>query len=320
MTEIMEVEKVRQLSILSFFMLVIGSFLLLRLSLFEFLEGILKLLKKKQKRKTIKDKVLQAENKNRLKGIKLLIDESKDILEATGKKGKFNFVCMISLMLFAAGITFPILIDNLFLAPVLAVGFSLLPFWYIKFTATFYKKHLSTELETALSVVTSSYIRSESILTAIDENITYMNPPVKEIFKSFLNQAKAINANIKIPLANMKKQINNDVFHEWMDAVIACQDDKTLKSTLTPIVIKLSDMRIVSAELDYLMYEPMKEFITMAIMLVGIIPIMYLANREWFKALVFTIPGKIMLALSALVIFISLAAVVRITKPIEYKR
>ena len=54
----------------------------------------------------------------------------------------------------------------------------------------------------------------------------------------------------------MKPKLDNYVFREWVDAAIACQDDKSLKSTLTPIIGKLSDMRIVAAELDYLLYEP----------------------------------------------------------------
>ena len=47
-------------------------------------------------------------------------------------------------------------------------------------------------------------------------------------------------------------------------------------------------MRIVSAELDYLMYEPLKEFITMALLLVGNIPLLYFLNRDWYLTLVTT--------------------------------
>ena len=51
--------------------------------------------------------------------------------------------------------------------------------------------------------------------------------------------------------------------HEWIDAISACQYDRSIKTTLTPIVSKLSDMRIVNAELEYLVSEPRKEFIIM---------------------------------------------------------
>ena len=40
------------------------------------------------------------------------------------------------------------------------------------------------------------------------------------------------------------------MFQEWCDALIACQHDRSLKTTLTPIVSKLSDMRVVNGELE----------------------------------------------------------------------
>ena len=93
---------------------------------------------------------------------------------------------------------------------------------------------------------------------------------------------------MKQALSNMKPKLDNYVFREWVDAAIACQDDKSLKSTLTPIIGKLSDMRIVAAELDYLLYEPFKEFITMAFLLIGNIPLLYFLNKDWYDVLVNT--------------------------------
>ena len=79
-------------------------------------------------------------------------------------------------------------------------------------------------------------------------------------------------------------------------------------------------MRIVSAELDYLMYEPIKEFVTLALLLIGNIPLMYMLNKDWFHTLIYTGIGKFVLAICATVIFVSLAAVVRLSKPVEYRR
>ena len=108
----------------------------------------------------------------------------------------------------------------------------------------------------------------------------------------------------------MKPKLDNYVFREWVDAAIACQDDKSLKSTLTPIIGKLSDMRIVAAELDYLLYEPFKEFITMAFLLIGNIPLLYFLNKDWYDVLVNTGFGKGILAVCLLVLLISFAAVI----------
>lgn len=306
------------LKLIAFLGIIAGSFVLLELSPFEFLETIAG--KFKGKKKSMKARITEANNKKKPKGIKLLIMETKEILKITGKTEKFSSLCVISFFLFVMGIIIAVSMNNFFLVPVLGIGFALIPFWYIKFTANFFKKQLNAELETALSVITTSYMRSESILTAVDENITYINPPVSDVFKSFLTQTKLINSNIKLALESLKVKIDNDVFREWIDAVIACQEDKNLKNTLTPIVSKLSDMRIVGAELDYLLYEPMKEFITMTILLIGNIPLMYFLNKDWYGTLMFTSFGKAILAICTTVIFVSLAAVIKLTKPVEYRR
>ncbi|HBN80460.1 MAG TPA: hypothetical protein DD433_03660, partial [Ruminococcaceae bacterium] len=70
---------------------------------------------------------------------------------------------------------------------------------------------------------------------------------------------KLIDPDVEAAIREMKPKIQNEVFQEWCDAVATCQYDRSLKSTLTPIVTKLSDVRVVNAELDYLVFEPRKE-------------------------------------------------------------
>jgi hypothetical protein len=306
------------LILIAFLAMATGGFLVFGVSLKDFSETLAQPIQ--TRKPTMKRKIHETIKKKKLRGIRLTIKEARDVLEITGRSAKFGVICVVSLALMMLGALISITMNNLFMVPVMAIGFSMLPFWYILFTATSYKKHLNGELETALSVITTSYLRSESIITAVDENLSYLNPPVVQVFESFLAQSKLINSNIRHALEKLKGKLYNAVFDEWLDALIACQEDKTLKTTLIPIVNKLSDMRIVSADLDYLLYAPVKEFITMAVLLIGNIPLIYVLNKSWFHTLVYTIPGKFILAVCALVIFISTAAVVRLTKPIEYKR
>jgi len=149
-------------------------------------------------------------------------------------------------------------------------------------------------------------------------NVVHTVTRYSEDPKQNIDQEKLLD--IGLALENIKYKIANEVYREWIDAVIACQEDKTLKTTLTPIISKLSDMRVVAAELDIMLYEPMKEFITMALLLVGNIPLIYFLNRSWFDTLMNTVVGKGILAVSAAALFVSLAAVIRLTRPIEYKR
>jgi Flp pilus assembly protein TadB len=269
---------------------------------------------------TLKSRVKECTHPRKVRGIRRIIMESREILRITGKSGRFTFLCRLAVALFLLGAFIAIAMSNIFLIPVLAIGMSLLPFWYVIFTAGFYKKQMNAELETALSVITASYLRSESIITAIEENITYLNPPVADVFRGFLTQTRLISSNVALAIESLKQKLDSGVFHEWCDAVAACQEDKNLKSTLLPIVSKLSDMRVVSAELDLLLYEPLKEFITMAALVVGNIPLLYFLNRNWYNTLMHNHPGQAVLAASAAVVFVSLAAVVRLSKPIEYRR
>lgn len=52
----------------------------------------------------------------------------------------------------------------------------------------------------------------------------------------------------------------------------------------------------------------------------GGIPLLYFLNQEWYDILMHTPMGQIILAVCAAVLFVSTAAVIKLTQPIEYKR
>ena len=304
---------------IAFLLAVTGSFLLLSLSPFAFLEGLAAYIK--PRKTSIRSRVEKSQKNRQPKGLKLLFIETREILRVTGKSGSFTALCILSMILIVVGAMIALTMNNGYLVPVLAGGLALLPFYYVKLTAGRHKKQINTELETALSIITTSYLRGKNtIIRAIEENQPYLNPPVAEVFRNFLLQAKLINSNTKEALEGLKAGIDNSVFHEWVDAVIACQDDYNLKSTLPPIVAKLSDIRVVTAELNLLLFEPLKEYITMVLLLIGSIPLMYLLNKDWYHTLMFTGFGKILLTICAAAIFLSVVAVTKHMRPIEYKR
>ena len=304
---------------ISFFLFLCGSFLILSLSPFDFLTGMADLIKPKSV--SIKSKIESSKKRKKEKGLQLLLLETKEILRLTNKENRFTALCILSMILFVFGILIAITMNNFYLIPVLAIGFSLLPFYYVKLTAGKHKRQINTELETALSIITTSYLRGKNtIIRAIEENEPYLNPPVSELFRNFLLQTKLINSNTKAALEHLKLGLDNEVFHEWVDAVIACQEDYNLKATLPAIVGKLSDMRVVSAELDLLLFEPVKEYITMIVFVLSSIPIMYFLNKDWYYTLMFTEFGKVLLAICGAVLFFSMIAVSKYIRPIEYKR
>jgi Flp pilus assembly protein TadB len=298
--------------------LITGAFLVLKLSPLEFTDGLFGFLTRSSK--SIKAEIKEATHRKKTSYFQREITEVQEILKLTGRSNRFSLICAASLLLLAVGAAIAILLENVFLVPVMAVGMMLLPFWYIRLTAAHYKNSVAAELETALSIITTAYLRNEDILTAVEESIQYLNPPVRSVFEGFLTQIKLIDPDVDAALHAMKPRIDNQVFHEWCDAIAACQYDRSLKTTLMPIVSKLSDMRIVNAELEYLVAEPRKEFIIMALLVVGNVPIMYFLNQSWYHTLMHTVVGQVVLAVCAAAIFISASFVIRLTKPIEYRR
>ena len=251
--------------------------------------------------------------------------EYKDICFPCTKESREQFnaavmLCALSLALFAAGTSAAIIMSNFFLVPVMAVGMMFLPFWYVKLTQTHFKKNIAAELETALSIITTAYLRNEDILTAVEENLAYLNLPVLSVFRDFVNRVRLVDPDVEAALSDLREQIDNPVFQEWCDAVCDCQYDRSLKTTLTPIVTKLSDMRVVNGELENMVFEPRKEYIVMVVLVLGNIPLMRMLNQDWYHTLMHTAPGQIVLAVCAAVIFITTAFVIRVTQPIEYRR
>lgn len=295
-----------------------GFFMLFGISPMEFTEGIFSRILAKPN--SIKSQINEATRRKKPNLLRREITEAQEILRLTNRTHMFGILCACSLGLAAAGICISAAIGNLFLAPVLAIGLMFVPFWYVKTTATNYKKAISSELETALSIITTAYLRNEDIITSIEENVHYLNAPVKSVFENFISRIKLSNPDLTAAILDMKQHIDNEVFHEWCDSLILCQNDRSLKSTLTPIVNKLSDMRVVNADLEYMVTGPRKEFITMALLVIGNIPLLYMLNKAWYNSLMNTIPGQIILAVSAVGIFVATAIVIKITKPIEFKR
>ena len=240
-------------------------------------------------------------------------------LASCGKEGKFALVCSSALVLFAVGAVVAVLIDNVFLIPALSVAFALIPFIYVRNIISIYEKQTKEELETALSIITTSYSRDGDIVSAVQENLPYIKPPLKESFTAFVGDAMAVSSSIKQALYNLKNKVDDEIFREWVDTLIQCQDNQEMKDTLQPIVSKLTDVRIVNNELNTMMSAARTEYYTMVGLVVGNIPLLYVLNKDWFHTLIFETPGKIVLGVCGIVIVVTYLFMLKFTKPVEYK-
>ena len=269
---------------------------------------------------TLRDKARNMRGTKKKHPIYKKLIRMKTALAVTGKSKQFTLVCCASLVLFAGGAILSILINNIFLLPVLSIAFALLPFFYTTSTLSYYEKHTKEELETTLSIISTSYIRSDDIVSAVGENIAYIKPPLREVFQAFVGDVTAVSSNTKRALMNLKDKIDDEIFDEWCDTLIQCQDDRTLKDTLQPVVAKLTDVRVVNNELRTMLSSVRNEYWMMVALVAGNIPLLYFLNREWFNTLMFTTPGKVVLGICGMVILITALFMMKFTKPIAYKR
>lgn len=268
---------------------------------------------------TLREKArnMRAGKKKKSLGSKLAYTQTA--LAAMGQENKFALVCCASLVFFSAGAVVAVLIDNIFLLPALSVAFALIPFIYVRNSLSQYEKHIKTDLETTLSTITTSYIRNEDIILAVRENLDYIKPPLRASFNAFIGDAVAISSSVKQALRNLKEKVDDDIFREWCDALIRCQDDRALVDTLHPIVAKLTDVRVVNSELSTMMAAVRTEYYTMVGLVVGNIPLLYVLNKDWFHTLIYETPGKIVLGICGAVIIVTYMFLLKFTKPVEYK-
>ncbi len=272
------------------------------------------------KKPNLRDRARALRAGKKKKGLGDKLSYLQSALAACGKEGKFAIVCSSALVLFAVGAVVAVLINNVFLIPALSVAFAMIPFIYVRNIISIYEKQTKEELETTLSIITTSYTRDGNIISAVQENLPYIKPPLKESFTAFVGDALAVSSNIKQALYNLKGKVDDEIFREWVDTLIQCQDNQEMKDTLQPIVSKLTDVRIVNNEFNTMMSAVRTEYYTMVGLVVGNIPLLYVLNKDWFHTLMYETPGKITLGVCGIVIVITYFFMLKFTKPVEYKR
>lgn len=241
-------------------------------------------------------------------------------LTATGKSKQFSWVCSGALLGILLGIAAAFMINNVFMLPVLVAAFTLAPFLFVIRMLNEYDRRTREEMETTLSLVTVSYLRTENILQAVQENLPYIRHPMYGVFQSFLQEATVVTSSMKQAIGHMRDQVDDDVFREWCDILILCQDDRTLKDMLPPTAAKLTDMRLVNDELNTLVSAARREYWTMACLLVGSVPLMYFMLPDFFTVLVTETAGKIVCSICGGVLLVTSILAERFTRPVKFRK
>ena len=164
--------------------------------------------------KSLKHKVLLVQGKAKKSRLQRLFDNMTNALAATHSENKFTLLITAAVIGGCVGVLFGALFNNILVSVILIAASVVVPYVYVKLLLSNYKKHISEELETALSIITTNYISNGDIAYAVRQSIEHINPPVQFAFINFLARVDMISSNVKLAIELLKEDIDNEIFCE----------------------------------------------------------------------------------------------------------
>ncbi len=246
-----------------------------------------------------------------------LTNNAAQMLEASGMKGHLVIYKRLALILGIIGALFGVLIGNLLAAGVMGVGFACIPILIIRVRTGDYLRHLHESLESGMSTITNAYVASGDLISAVGDNLHLLPSPVDQVFKQFASRTQFIDASIPKALQAMKEQIDNRYWREWVNVLIQCQGDRTLRFALPGIAERLGDMRRIQMEADTLLRKQISDYVLTVFILLGSIPVMSFMMPDWYDALTQTVVGQIVLAVVLAAVFATAVWIGKLYRPIE---
>lgn len=247
-----------------------------------------------------------------------ILRETRNIYKKTGRSKAYQSLAARAMLSALFGLIVALSMKSYTLLLILPVGFYFLPMWLSKFSLYRYEVFLNDELETSLSIVTTSYRRSENLVTAISENLSHMQQPVRGVFENFVNTVLYIDPNIETQIEVMKKSLDNSIFKQWCAALVLCQKNHNQIVNLAPIVQKFSALKAQQQANKNRMMIPLRNAVIMMLFPLGLVPILYFFRNDWYKNLVDTPLGQLSLAVTAVALFVTVNKAINLSKPVEY--
>lgn len=249
--------------------------------------------------------------------IERMASEAEQMLTAAGMQAQLGMYKRLALVLGIAGLLIGAAIGNLLAAAVLGVGLAVMPLLIIRIRTGDYLRGLYESLESGMGTVTNAYMASGDLIGAIEDSLRLIPAPVDEVFRKFLSQIRLVDASVPKALQAMKGQIDNRYWQEWVNTLIQCQGDRTLRYALPGIVERLGAMRRIRMEADTLLQKQIGDYVVTVFLLLGSIPVMAFMMPDWYEMLTQTIAGQGTLAVVLGAVFATALWIGRLYHPKE---
>ena len=283
-----------------FFLLCIAFFLLFGVQIKD-LSALLKVSPKI----SLKRKIARADDSNRNFIVKQLM-EIKQILSVYEIPGGIWFVYFGTAVFAFFGFSIGHLLQNYFLSAVLTCSFLFMPIMAVKVYWLYREKQLNATLEPSLNSITTSYLRGNgTFIQAVEENVTQIPSPLKQVFEHFLFEVTYVDSSVADSLEGMKLMIHNRIFHEWINVLIQSQTNFNMKKNLTKILDKFADMRAVEAEVNTILEDARRSYLLMLAISVAMPFFPCIVTQDWQEILLRSTGGKLLIAAFLMGVFVS---------------
>lgn len=246
-----------------------------------------------------------------------LTNEAEQMLTAAGMKARLQTYQRLALALGAAGILVGAAIGNVLAAAVLGIGLAAMPLLIIRIRTGDYQRSLYESLESGMGIITNAYVSSGDLIRAVEDNLRLIPAPVDGVFRQFLSRVQLVDASVLKALEAMKGQIDNRYWTDWVNTLIQCQYDKTLRYALPGIVERLGAMRRIRMETDTLLQKQISDYVVTVFLLLASIPVMAWMMPDWYEMLTQTVAGQVTLAAVLAAVFATALWVGRLYHPKE---
>lgn len=217
------------------------------------------------------------------------------------------------------GVTVGLLIGNPMLSVTMGMCMGIVPFQYFKLKRNAYTKALNEQVKDVLGPLTYAYIQSGDITDAINR-IRYdglLKEPLLEIFRKYTVMVGMIKPDVVGALVQLRNQVDNPYFQQWISIVIQCQNEPDKKLLLPGVLDRMASAKMRQNELDTEMMSIWRDYITVAFLTIANIPMMKVLDADWYRYLMHTNYGKAVVAVTFLAVFLCSLYVAKVNNPVS---
>lgn len=193
-----------------------------------------------------------------------------------------------------------------------------IPFFYIQEKAKKKFRLIEENLPTSLGNIIAQFMSEEDFVIAVEKKLDQLPSPLNKYFTSFVSEVQVLNINVVEALENLKDKIDNYYFKEFIDLAIQTEvQGEELKYTMLTIPEDLRDIQQVQSEFDLIRKKYVRNFIATLIFFPLNLLILRAGYKRYYDLLVYTLQGKIGLAVVVLIMIGCIYFLYKYNKPIR---